>query len=119
MKPEIGAFVAESNSQLRSRERFHRILRNLNVAIISLVLKISVLVIVRLILKSHKFFKIIFGLEQPFLICPYSLSFGHCSWSNKIVFPFTFFLQAAFSYMQNCIKFHEFLRGVLDSECDD
>lgn len=37
LKPEIGAFVAKSNSQLRSRERFHGILRNLNVAIMGLV----------------------------------------------------------------------------------
>lgn len=68
MKPEVRAFVAENNSQLRSRERFHRILRTLNVAVIVLVLKMSFLVIVRLILKSHKFAKIMFGLEQPFLI---------------------------------------------------
>lgn len=81
-------FVAENNSQLKPGERFHRILLNLHIAIISLVLKISFFVIDRPILKSHKFATTIFGLEESFLICLYSLSLGHCSQSYYCYFCF-------------------------------
>lgn len=77
LKIKITDHLGDVCREGQSREICHQILGNVSVAIIVLILKISFLVIVRFILKHQNIAKIMFDLEQPLLICSYSLSLEH------------------------------------------
>ena len=74
----------------------------MNASFVDVILKISFLLVVRAVLRSHNFAKIMFDLERPFLICYYSLSWDidqgiiAAPFASDCAFPFIFFFTGSF-----------------------